>query len=248
MAILNDLTKETSFRRFYLRWLVATWLPAIAATATWVVLTLCSPAAMQVLGFFVPLDLWAMIALGQWWFLRRYSRSAGLYAFLTFLGGVVGTVAWLAMRNDDPPAFMGMISLIVTPLLSYFIFGFDHPSLLVIAGTFLFGAALGCCQAWLMAPDRADRGMWIMFNGVLATVLLLSLFPYAMRQLFDIVWSRSLLASDPDLFDVLTQFNRAPVVLCAVWIVHAAAVDLFLGALRWRQVRRNRAGMVQVFD
>jgi hypothetical protein len=31
MAILNDLSKETSFRRFYLRWLVATWLPAIVA-------------------------------------------------------------------------------------------------------------------------------------------------------------------------------------------------------------------------
>jgi hypothetical protein len=70
-----------------------------AAAATWAVLTIRSPVAMHTLGFFVPFDLWALIALGHWWFLRRYSKSAGLHAFFNFLGGMVGTLAWLNKRQ-----------------------------------------------------------------------------------------------------------------------------------------------------
>jgi hypothetical protein len=246
MAILNDLTRETSFRRFYLRWLVATWLPAIGTAAIWALLSYSmAEVGLGSLQLVPPIDLWGLIAFGQWWFLRRYSRSSGLYALLTFLGGMVGTLAWLATRDDGLSVYIGLLS-VISDVLSYLIFGFDHSSFLAVVGKFLFGAAIGCCQARLMAPGRADRGMWIMFNGGLATAILLFLFPYAMIRLNDI--RLDIMRPDDDLFEAAVNLPTAPVALCAVWLAYSSAAGLFLWALRWRQVRRDGAGMVQVFD
>jgi hypothetical protein len=67
-----------------------------------------------------------------------------------------------------------------------------------------------------------------------------------MNQLTEILWTRAML--DNDLFDAFEGLPRSAVALCAVWLAHASAFGVILWAMRWNQVRRGNAGMVQMFD
>src|SRR5262245_39890565 len=77
MAIAADLMMESSFRRFYLRWLAACWLPALilmlpfaaVAVAFWLRLTPLFRVGFVVGQLAVPL-FWLLVAVGQWWFMR----------------------------------------------------------------------------------------------------------------------------------------------------------------------------------
>lgn len=109
MALLDDLVQEPSFRRFYLRWLAACWVPAlvialpfaICAIALWQRITPILFVLGPMRNLALPL-FWILVALCQWWFLRPYSSFhrrwmavivlAGFAASfaLFFVGGLIG--------------------------------------------------------------------------------------------------------------------------------------------------------------
>src|SRR5262245_1600730 len=100
MAILSDLTKETSYRRFYSRWLAACWLPAVGVIAFWMIARLPHFAVLRgALREVTPLELWLLVGLGQWHFMRVYSRHAGRWAAAVFFAAVIATFLWMVAAN-----------------------------------------------------------------------------------------------------------------------------------------------------
>jgi hypothetical protein len=248
MAILNDLTKETSFRRFYLRWLVACWLPVALVVAIWVsAIFLGSTKASFALRFSLPLQFWALVGIGQWRFLRRYSDQAGRWAVRTVVGGGIATLIWIfqtAILTRTPIEPLSMIGVYMSVSLKL-------PKSLVLLTPVLvmgFGFAIAFMQNRLLTQNRGDRRMWMMFNGGSAAILFVSLE----APLHLALVSHNLKIMNLDLADLASviptyPMTTLPIVLLVFWLSYSALIGLFLWAMRRRQTWRD-GRLFQVFE
>ena len=161
MAIADDLTTESSFRRFYLRWLAACWLPAL-------VLTLASAAVAIAfwlrfapvwrVGFFLgdlalPL-FWLLVAVGQWWFMRCHSSSHRRWTATVVLAGFLAS---LVLFLAGGPTFIPRTGILFPVLFAAtMVTGpLDPTPWLMAAGGAGFGFVLAAALAGgVVAPIR----------------------------------------------------------------------------------------------
>jgi len=252
MAIAADLLIESSFRRFYLRWLAACWLPtlflmlpfAAAAVAFWLRFSLLFRVGFVFGQLAVPL-FWLLVAVGQWWFMRGRSLSHRRWAVTVALAGFLASfVLFLAGGLTFVPGtgillgFLGAASMVIGVLAN------PTPWLLAAGGAgfgFVLAAAL---SGFVVSPIRL-RLLWILAMTAAGGAIFALLWPVC--SLLIRTWTFMRLGLSPSV--VFGGMLGAPVAtLLAGWALWSSAAGLALWHLRTLQARHLLARTNQVFD
>lgn len=253
MAILNDLAKETSFRRFYLRWLAACWVPALFVTLPFAILAMdlwfklyrASFVLFPVSNLALPV-FWLLVALGQSWFLRRYSLMSRRWAVTVVLAGVAASFAlFLVAGLTFIPstgilfAFLVMAST-VTGLL-------DPNPWLMAAGGALFGLILSSVVSTMVAAPLRLRGLWIGAMTLAGLVVFLLLWPLCEMQIK--AWAMVRFAPNSPFAVIFGAMVGAPTgILLTGWLLWSASAGIALWWLRALQAQRDLGGAQRIFD
>lgn len=253
MAIPDELTREPSFRRFYPRWLAACWSPALIVALPFAAVAIAFWLRFMPLfrtGFYfgrlaLPL-FWLLVALGQWWFMRRHSSShlrwtatvvfAGFLAsFVLFFASGLTFVPWTGILFP----FLVAASTVTGP--------FEPTPWLMAAGGAGFGFVLAAALAGLVVSRLRLRLLWILTMTVAGGALFAVLWPLCDTLMRAWMWMRFPSQSSPLV--VFGGMMGAPTgLLLAGWVLWSSAAGLALWHLRTMQTRHLLARTKQVFD
>ncbi len=247
MAILNDLAKETSFRRFYLRWLAACWLPALGVVAIWAAAWLPgiakTYAAMHVV---TPLELWLLVGLGQWFFMRRYSRHAGRWAAASFFGGVIATFVWAVAINLKLRMSGIFYNLAIEAALWM---RMPYNSVVAeVVGSAASGIAGALLPGVFLFKDWRDRQLWLILSGITSIAAYACMLP--LQASLDELGRRTMFAypSDTAMYVSKAMVSMMPTYLTIAWFFCSAVMGVFLWKLRERQALRESQMLPRFFD
>lgn len=253
MAILNDLAKETSFRRFYLRWLAACWLPALFVALPFAALAMDmwfrffrAPSALVPVSNLALPVFWSLVALCQWWFLRPYSSSHRRWMAVIVLAGFAASFALFFVGGLTFTPSTGILfgfliaaSMVTGP--------FDASFLLMATGGTLFGFILSAALSYSVALSNGVRLLWIMQMTVTGTIVFALLWPLCDA----LIWSWAMMRF-PLHLSLQVAFGGligAPTgILLAGWALWSSAAGMVLWWMRALQARRDLAQAQEVFD
>ncbi len=248
MAILSDLAKETSFRRFYLRWLAACLVPLPIVAAIWSsgwVTKIFAIYSWLRLGCHLELPL--LIGLGQWWFFRSYSERSGRWAVAVAVGGIAAVFIWAftttpwAGGTTNPLIFLGMYARSAI--------GWSYETkIAATVGGVLSGIALTFPQAIFLAASSRQRLLWLITGAVLGGlvhVLLLPLNGY-LTELFRFVRLGG--SGNFTVLVVAIVATLMPAYLMAYWALYSSVMGGLLWILSRREATRQLEMARSVFD
>lgn len=248
MAIVDDLTTEVSFRRFYLRWLVAVavTLPfAAVAVAFWAEFMPIVRLSFAFGKMALPL-FWLLVALGQWRFMRRYSSSPARWVATFVLAGLLASfVLFFASGLSFIPT-TGMLFpfLIAASALTK---PFDPALWLLAVGGAGFGFVLALALSRFIATPGRRGWLWVVLMTLAGGLIFASLWP-----LCDAMIRAWIVMRFPPRLTAVVVFAGtmgAPTgLLLAGWILWSSVAGLALWHLRTLRARALLARANQVFE
>jgi hypothetical protein len=244
MTIISDLSKETSFGRFCLRWLVATWLPAVGVIALWTIARLPDLAVLRgALRGATPLELWLLVALGQWDFMRAYSRHAVRWAATVFFAGVIATFLWMVAANIKLKVSGVLFGIAVDTALWLRV---PYDSFVSCGvGAAVCGTLSGLLLGLLLARGWRTRIVWSVGCGLVSLVASPNLFSIQ-RILYRHDQPGGAIPSDPAMMMLpMTMISAMPAYLLFGWLFCSTLLGVFLWKLREQQ---ELSEAPQVFD